>query len=672
MTELLFSDPLTPLVEHEASYLFGRAAESQHWNFIEKFLPMCPRALLTCHVTRAVDPALDCSSKHFYPYCRRHGTPKDLKWANACQQLVMHVDAGDAAALCHELLQDADDYVSNCMSCSRVMKNDEKRRTELQLMPMMMHQQHKTKSETRRSQAHAHAHAKGNADGNTNTNTSTSNSMVIKQKTTLLSYAMMTRNVKAVKIILAAWTRILTEAPRDTYAQLHFPFNGIRKEELLFLASAYPNDFVKFVCSLKPLQTDDCVFGITDEGSVDNLHKIDARRYEMECVDSAEEQLNLWASKKQNSHHEDEKHHHHRRQNHHDAEEGQVASPYFLPLADLADKDMLQAYVNVCETLNDMTVFSNEVCVACVRLAWRSFGISNHTKAMIVYWMYVGVFVTSTWLFSTLGSPYDVSDLYKRFIRFTQIVTAAYASYFGVSEYYQFMAGSNSLLVHFSDPWNIAEAVSISFVIVQCIIHAVTLQETDFGRFLASVSSVLIWFKTLYFLRAFARTGPLIAMIFQIASDIIPFLVVLATVLFGFAEAFWVLCNVDNSLAFSTVPGTLINSFAFMLGGFDPSAFTSARLSGFAAMLSVVFMLIVAILLLNLLIALMGNSYSNIQARAELQFRWEQASSLLEQAYLGGPKKGLEIRRIVHLLCEEGGKQDMEWTNESKAEDSTN
>lgn len=87
-------------------------------------------------------------------------------------------------------------------------------------------------------------------------------------------------------------------------------------------------------------------------------------------------------------------------------------------------------------------------------------------------------------------------------------------------------------------------------------------------------------------------------------------------VILGFSQAFWLLSNRqeepndDIDYQFSTIKGSLIGSFTFMLGGYDASNFTGIDLEDFAVLLSALYMLIVSILLLNLLIALMGDSYS--------------------------------------------------------------
>ena len=67
-----------------------------------------------------------------------------------------------------------------------------------------------------------------------------------------------------------------------------------------------------------------------------------------------------------------------------------------------------------------------------------------------------------------------------------------------------------------------------------------------------------------------------------------------------------------------------------MLGGYDPSAFIGTRLYKFALGLSCLYMIIVSILLLNLLIALMGDSYSSVRGKGLAQWRLEQAQIITE------------------------------------------
>lgn len=106
-------------------------------------------------------------------------------------------------------------------------------------------------------------------------------------------------------------------------------------------------------------------------------------------------------------------------------------------------------------------------------------------------------------------------------------------------------------------------------------------------------------------------------MIIRICRDMQALMFVVFLVILGFSQAFWLLStrppelddSSDTIYQFSTIRGSLIGSFTFMLGGYDATNFSGLEMEGFVVLLSALYMLIVSILLLNLLIALMGDSY---------------------------------------------------------------
>lgn len=118
-------------------------------------------------------------------------------------------------------------------------------------------------------------------------------------------------------------------------------------------------------------------------------------------------------------------------------------------------------------------------------------------------------------------------------------------------------------------------------------------------------------------------------MILNIANDMKFFLLMLGIVLTGFAEAFWIMSKGDHTMPFGTVSKAFLSSFDFMLGNSD-SDFSGTSSKVLATLLYVMFMIIVALLLLNLLIALMGESFSRVNEKGPAQFRYEQAKIILE------------------------------------------
>jgi transient receptor potential cation channel subfamily V protein 6 len=71
----------------------------------------------------------------------------------------------------------------------------------------------------------------------------------------------------------------------------------------------------------------------------------------------------------------------------------------------------------------------------------------------------------------------------------------------------------------------------------------------------------------------------------------------------------------ENFILFLGFGGFLLSvkqSFLGMLGDFDLDAYTDTRFSYISVTLLVIYIIVVTILLLNLLIAMMGDTYGNI------------------------------------------------------------
>ena len=71
-----------------------------------------------------------------------------------------------------------------------------------------------------------------------------------------------------------------------------------------------------------------------------------------------------------------------------------------------------------------------------------------------------------------------------------------------------------------------------------------------------------------------------------------------------------------------------------MLGNYDPKSFEGVELEPFGIFLQSMFYAIVALLILNMLIAAMGESYAAVSQKGAAQFRYEQAQLIIEQRCL--------------------------------------
>lgn len=108
-------------------------------------------------------------------------------------------------------------------------------------------------------------------------------------------------------------------------------------------------------------------------------------------------------------------------------------------------------------------------------------------------------------------------------------------------------------------------------------------------------------------------------------------------VLFGFSQAFYFLYKghpqVDSTL-FATYPSTWMALFQTTLGDYNYSDLNNTTYPNLAKTVFVIFMIFVPILLLNMLIAMMGNTYAHVieQSEKEWMKQWAKIVVTLERA----------------------------------------
>ncbi len=184
------------------------------------------------------------------------------------------------------------------------------------------------------------------------------------------------------------------------------------------------------------------------------------------------------------------------------------------------------------------------------------------------------------------------------------------------------------------DIWNMVDMIVIITGIVGLSLRLAFAQDTPTGRVFLSITSILMWFKLLYFMRPFSSSGPLVAMIIQIAFSIRFFLIALFCVLAGFTQGFWLLSNMDEYSEFGTIRSSLWSSFMTMLGAMLPEFEANHNASpAFARFLLVIFMMVMIILMLNILIALMGDTFSRVRDSGLALWRKEQAAICIEEMF---------------------------------------
>lgn len=127
----------------------------------------------------------------------------------------------------------------------------------------------------------------------------------------------------------------------------------------------------------------------------------------------------------------------------------------------------------------------------------------------------------------------------------------------------------------------------------------------------------------LFFLLGFRLTGPFVVMIYKmLISDVLRFCIIFAIFLLGFSHAFFVLFEAQGVLG---LMACLKMCFTILLGELEFADANVGAFPAFSIALLLVYVVLVSIMLLNLLIAMMGETYANINEDADGQWQLERA-----------------------------------------------
>ena len=188
------------------------------------------------------------------------------------------------------------------------------------------------------------------------------------------------------------------------------------------------------------------------------------------------------------------------------------------------------------------------------------------------------------------------------------------------------------LRIYISDAWNWVDVSLIALVswIMHYIITRGDVHRANF-RVISALTSGIIWLKFLGFIRiVYFKFAIFMRVIQQIFREILPFCIVLFVVMGLFAEMLVLIFDGrEGNIAFEAVDNTAwtswgetgLTAYRMLFGDFDRDWFRTKRGNGainrFAVILFVCFQFLVGIVLLNILIAVVSDSYEYCMEQGE-------------------------------------------------------
>lgn len=210
--------------------------------------------------------------------------------------------------------------------------------------------------------------------------------------------------------------------------------------------------------------------------------------------------------------------------------------------------------------------------------------------------------------------------------------------YFLGNEYLQ-LKHETSTIKYITSFWNYIDLIPLVLVLSALTLSAwVQFAESDIAhwqRYLNAVASFFIWFKFLYFFRIFRTFGHLIKTIIEVINDMKVFMVILSMSILAFSGTFFILAqnNKGDQVFVDSYIGSILQMFELMLGNFDSDKFGETGYFVVYLMFALASLFLIVIML-NLLIAIISDTFAEVQNQAQRKMYQEFAQLICENYHL--------------------------------------
>jgi hypothetical protein len=298
-------------------------------------------------------------------------------------------------------------------------------------------------------------------------------------------------------------------------------------------------------------------------------------------------------------------------------------TPYVVDLEGFGGSKIIGALARSTQ----LELFETDAVAHLIQWKWDSFGAKVHTFLVTVYMMFIVSFCW--WSNLVLNNESSHTPEAERWA----YATTAFASFFLLLELAQMC---HQGIMHFKDALNWLDmgAACLPLYLTRYWFAG---EEHEALRAMFTLASCVVCLRVLTYLRSLEETGSFIGLVLMVMKDMGPFLVILGIVLVAFAGAFYHLGAFKDSDD-PTAGGALFGAYMMMFGELyleDQSEWwTRGEGRGLASPLGKavqsVFLLFVLVIMLNLLIAIISDTFEKVTEKEVAQFRSERARLIVE------------------------------------------
>jgi len=260
----------------------------------------------------------------------------------------------------------------------------------------------------------------------------------------------------------------------------------------------------------------------------------------------------------------------------------------------------------------DEQLFEVEVIQDCIWYLWKFYFSKLFITVFLPYCVFFIIFlVYSSYLYTGPENRMNKANIAVKIASLIGVV------FFFTIEFRQIRAQRKKYLkLQTALFWNIID-VSSNIMVLAFVICDFSAVEFETGRSVSSVAMLLLWVKLFYFLRIFKPTASFMRMVSEILKDMSTFTFILFLAFFAIANSFYILdggpSEKTERVSGETYSLTWLTAYQAGLGAFGTDDYDDSSHRGMLWTVFFICTFLIQIVLLNLLIALMGDTFDKVQ-----------------------------------------------------------
>ena len=242
----------------------------------------------------------------------------------------------------------------------------------------------------------------------------------------------------------------------------------------------------------------------------------------------------------------------------------------------------------------------------------------------------------------------------------TEIVILIWIIGYIIAEIYQFSAIQSK--EYFSDKWNYFDIIVLSLFLLIIVLRIFCIgfydhNETPYllllSEHLFSFNIILSFLRILNVCQIHYILGPLILMLKKMFKDMIMFFCILSIFLGGFSLGITKIYHRLDNHEYNTISKTTMALFCALFGSFEIDNFKAdneyIEFVGIAIL--ILYLILAVIILINLFIAMLSNSYCIIQEDSDIEWKYSRVCLIITYSMYAPVPPPLNILYRIYCYC---------------------